>query len=211
MSRDLVPTNNAPVAKGPALHRAGAFPKTTNRNEINMQKLVEALKRKEREDAAKPKETAETFRAKFAEIYGPKKNPRIGTQNGPGAGSEDGDGGNADGNNARTGQDAPGAVTPTGTPPDARKPVQVNFDTNPGDPGRDGDETGPENAPERLPDDGEVPPDPSRTRQDEPGERGAAGTGNHTPAAPKPSRGRKTGNGKGSGRAGAKRKGKRRP
>ena len=53
-----------------------------------MQKLVEALKRREREEAAKPKETAETFRAKFAEIYGPGK-PHGSDENGPtGARSE---------------------------------------------------------------------------------------------------------------------------
>lgn len=174
-----------------------------------MQKLVEALKRREREEAAKPKETAEAFRAKFASIYGPKKNPRIGTQNGPGAGSEDGDGGNAAGNDAGTGQDAPGAGTPTGTTPsDGAKPVQANFDKIQGDPCRDGGETDPENAPERLPDNGEVPPNPEeRTRMSQEREEGS-GTNEDTPGAKKPVQARKQGNGKGRGKGNAGKRGK---
>ena len=165
-----------------------------------MQKLVEALKRKEREDAAKPKETAETFRAKFAELYGPKKNPRIGTQNGPGDGSAGGDGGDTAGNDAGTGQEAPGAGTPTGTPPDGEEEVQTHFDTNPGDPGQGGGETDPENAPERLPDNGEVPPDPAeRTRMSQEREEGS-GTDKDAPGAKKPVQARKSGNGKGKGK-----------
>ena len=172
-----------------------------------MQKLVEAMKRREREEAAKPKETAEAFRAKFASIYGPKKNPRIGTQNGPGAGSEDGDGGNADGNNARTGQDAPGAGTTTGTPPDGEEAVQTHFDTNPGDPGRDGDETGPENAPERLPDNGEVPPEPAERARMSQESADGSGTDEDTPGTKKPVQARKSGNGKGRGKGNAGKRG----
>ena len=75
-----------------------------------MQKLVEALKRKEREDAAKPKETAETFRAKFAELYGPKKNTA--------------------GNDARTRQEREeGSGTDEDTP-GTKKPVQARKSGN---------------------------------------------------------------------------------
>ena len=168
-----------------------------------MQKIVEALKRKEREEAAKQVETADAFRAKFASIYGPKKDTRTGTQNGPGAGSKGAGVQDDAGNDAGTVQDAPGAGTPTGTPPDNAKPVQANFDLNTGDPGRDGGETDPENAPERLPDDGEVPPDPAeRTRMSQEREDGA-GTDEDTPGAKKPVQARKSGNGKGRGKGNA--------
>ena len=152
-----------------------------------MQKLVEALKRKEREEAAKPKETAEAFRAKFAEIYGPKKNTA--------------------GNDARTGQDAPGAGTQTGTPPNGEEAVQTNFDTNPGNPGQGAGENDPENAPERLPDNGEVPPDPAeRTRMSQEREEGS-GTDEDTPGTKKPVQARKSGNGKGRGKGNAGKRG----
>ena len=145
-----------------------------------MQKLVEALKRKEREEAAKPKETAEAFRAKFAEIYGPKKNTA--------------------GNDSGTGQEAPGAGTQTGTPPNGEEAVQTNFDTNPGNPGQGEGENDTENDPERLPDNGEVPPDPAeRTRMSQEREEGS-GTDEDTPGTKKPVQARKSGNGKGKGK-----------
>ena len=152
-----------------------------------MQKLVEALKRKEREETAKPKETAETFRAKFAELYGPKKN--------------------AAGNDAGTGQDAPGAGTQTGTPPNGEEAVQTHFDTNPGNPGQGEGENDPENAPERLPDDGEVPPDaPGRARTRQEREDGT-GTDKDTPGVKKPVQARKSGNVKGRGKGNAGKRG----
>ena len=172
-----------------------------------MQKLVEAMKRREREEAAKPKETAEAFRAKFASIYGPKNHTRTGTKDEPGSGSAGGDGGNAAGNDARTGHDAPGAGTPTGTPPDGEEAVQTHFDTNPGDPGRDGDETGPENAPERLPDNGEVPPEPAERARMSQESADGSGTDEDTPGTKKHVQARKPGNGKGRGKGNAGKRG----
>ena len=168
-----------------------------------MHKLVEALKRKEREEAAKPKETDDVFRKKFASIYGPKKDAKTGNKR-RGAvldGADGGDtAGNTAGNDAGTGQEAPGAGTPTGTPPDGEEAVQTHFDTNPGDPGQGEGETDPENAHERLPDNGEVPPDPAeRTRMSQEREEGS-GTDKDTPGAKKPVQARKSGNGKGKGK-----------
>lgn len=171
-----------------------------------MKNFIEAWNKQKAKSLAAA-DAADVFRARFASIYGPKKNPRIGTQNGPGAGSEDGDGGNADGNNARTGQDAPGAGTPTGTPPDGEEAVQTHFDTNPGDPGRDGDETGPENATERLPDNGEVPPEPAERARMSQESADGSGTNEDTPGTKKPVQARKSGNGKGRGKGNAGKRG----
>ena len=125
-----------------------------------MQKLVEALKRKEREEAAKPKETAEASRAKFAEIYGPKK-VQVGIDLANGE--------------AETVEVTVDTVT--------KEIVKIE-----------------ENATERLPDNGEVPPDPAeRTRMSQESEEWS-GTDEDTPGAKKTVQARKSGNGKGRGK-----------
>lgn len=132
-----------------------------------MQKLVEALKRKEREEAAKPKETAEAFRAKFAEIYGPKK--------------------------VRVGIDLANGEAKT---------VNVTVDTTTKEIVKIE-----ENAPERLPDNGEVPPDPAeRTRMSQESEE-VSGADEDTPGTKKPVQARKSGNGKGRGKGNAGKRG----
>jgi len=133
-----------------------------------MEALVAALKRAEREQAAKHEETQDDFRAKFAALYGPNR---------PHPSRSGAEGANRDPGTEQAGTPSTDRQTNAG-------PIQGEFEgLPPPSGGRFPDQWG-ENDPgtgeNRLPDDGEVPETPGNIENPPADESAEAGTDNDT-------------------------------